>query len=229
MAALIQGPWWLVIIQRELLILSSQKTITLQSCLFFLMFGLFFPLSLPYNPDLLHQLFPGIVWFSACFAVFLACEHLYVKDLESGYLEQWLVHDKPLATYVYIKIMVHGVFIFLALLLAMMILAVVYQLSWYELAVVILSLALGLPGLVAFTAMVSAFGVFGSARSMIMLLVLMPLILPFLILGSAIISLGFAKFSISGLLALLAALSIVIMMCIPWISAYILKICLVEG
>jgi len=226
MGTLTQYRWWISIIKREYLILFCQKELMLQALLFFLMFSIFFPLTLPYDLGILHELFPGIVWFSACFAIFLACEHLYAKDLDSGYLEQWLVHHKPLSVYVYIKILVHGGFIFASILLAILVLSIIYHLSWQELGVTALSLGFGLPGLIGFTAMVSAFGVFGPGRSMVMLLVLLPLILPILILGSAVISLFFAGSSIVGLLALLAAFSIAVLMFIPVISAFILKICL---
>lgn len=220
---------WMKVCQREIAVLATQKQAMLQAALFFLMFGLFFPMALPYDLKLLHDLFPAVVWFSASFAVFLACEHFFQKDLDAGYLEQWLVHARPLSLYVMLKILIHGGLILLAILSASLILALIYQLSWYEFAITILSLMLGLPGLITFTTLVASFGVFGDGRSMLMLLVLLPLILPFLIFGSAVISLSFAGLAIGGLLALLAALSLVVVMCLPFASAYILRVCLEQG
>jgi heme exporter protein B len=229
MAALSHTLWWILAIKRELAVLSSQRQSFIQAFMFFLMFAIFFPMALPYDAKLLHELFPGIIWFAASFSIFLACEHFYLKDLDAGYLEQWLVHDKPLSVYVFIKILVQGGLILVSILAAVFILAVIYQLSLQELGVSILSLVAGLPGLIAFTAMVSAFGVFGHGRSSIMLLVLLPLILPFLVFGSAIIQLKFSGLPILGLLAMLGALSLLILMFLPFASAYILRISLEQG
>lgn len=229
MAVVKQSNWWLLALKREWMVLTNQKQSMLQAALFFLMFGIFFPMAMPYDPKLLHELFPAVLWFAASFAIFLACEHFYQKDLDSGYLEQWLVHERPLSLYVSLKILIHGGLILISILVATSLLALIYQLNLIELGIAILSLAIGLPGLIAFTAMVASFGVFGNGRSIIMLLVLLPLILPFLIFGSAIISLSFSGLLISGLLALLAALSLSILMCLPFASAYILRICLEQG
>jgi heme exporter protein B len=216
-------------IHRELLILRRQKQSFLQSLLFFLMFIAFFPLAIPYDPEVLRLICPGVVWLSATLAIFLSAERFYQQDIEYGCLEQWMVKRYSLITYVYIKILIHGGIHLLAMLVVSPVIALIYQLSAYEWLALVASLLLGLPSIIAMCGLVSAFGSYGKDRALVMLLILFPLILPMIMLGSSCLATAMQGLGFQALAALMLALSIGMLTILPLASTLILTICIEHG
>lgn len=211
---------------REFRLLSRQKQALMQAFLFFLMFVAFFPLTIPFDLKTLHLICPGIIWLAMSLAIFLASERFYLTDIQCGYLEQWLVYRISLQTFVLSKWLVHGFVNILGMMICIPILALLYQLNFSESIALAGSLLLGSPALLAMCGMVSAFGVDGPNRSVLMLLILFPLMMPILILGSATLSASFQSLSIAPYLALLLALSLSLLFILSFATASILKICL---
>lgn len=229
MANMIITSWWMRQIQCEYLIIKRQKQSLVQSLLFFLMFVAFFPLAIPYDPAILRTICPGVVWMSATLAVFLSAERFYQQDIEQGCLEQWLVQKLPLTVYVGIKLFMHGMLHLTAMLLMSPFIALMFQLSFGEWQALTVSLIAGMPALVAMCGLVSAFGSYGQSRSLVMILILLPLILPVIMLGSSSIAAAMQGLSIAGFLAFLLALSLTMLLILPFATASILKICLQQG
>jgi heme exporter protein B len=211
-------------ISREKKLMGRQKQAFAQAFLFFLMFVSFFPLVLPFDLKMLHTMCPGIVWMAMLMAVFLASERFYQTDIQYGYLEQWLVHRVSLQTYVLSKWLMHGFVNLLGMLGCVPIVALMYQLNITEMLSLGLSFLCGLPALLAMCGLVGAFGAYGPNRSILMLLVLFPLIIPIIMLGSATLTAAFEHFSILPYLALLSALSLGMVFILSFASAAILKI-----
>lgn len=209
---------------REFTLLSRQKQFLMQAFLFFLMFVAFFPLVIPYDLQVLHLICPGIIWLAMTLAVFLASERFYLVDTQCGYLEQWLVYRSPLQVYVMSKWLVHGLVNILGMLLCIPIVALLYQLRLQDSLALVGSLLCGSPALLAMCGLVSAFSADGGHRSVLMLLILFPLIMPILILGSATLSASFQNLSVLPYLALLAALSLSLVFILSFATASILKI-----
>jgi heme exporter protein B len=227
--ATIVNTWWWRELKREYLITREQKQSFLQAILFFLMFAVLFPLSIPYDAHLFKVIFPGVIWISVTLAIFLSSERFYQQDIQYGCLEQWIVNQKPLSAYVAIKLIVHGVQMIAGIIVIMPILSLIYQLNWDTNGALIASLLTGMPAIIAMCGLVSAFGAYGQNRSLVMLLVLMPLILPIIILGSSIIAASIDGMPWNGLIAFLLALSLVILITFPFASAFILKTCIQQG
>jgi heme exporter protein B len=228
MASIVNTFWWKQV-SRELLIMRRQKQSFIQAVLFFLMFVVFFPLSIPYDANLFRTIFPGVIWLSATLATFLAAERFYQQDIQYGCLEQWLVQRQPLSAYVAIKILVHGLQMMLGILVIAPIVNIIYQLPWKTCLAVIASLLAGIPAIISMCSLVSAFGAYGQDRSLVMMLVLMPLILPVIMLGSSIIAASLQGIPWNGLIAFLIALSLTTMISLPFASALILKTCIQHG
>lgn len=221
--------WWWQNLRRELSILRRQKQSLLQALMFFLMFAVFFPLAIPYDAQLFHTIFPGIIWLATILAVFLASERFYVQDVQYGCLEQWLVLDKSLFGYVMLKMLVHGLILLASMLVVSPIMVLIYHLSGEEWGALVLSLTAGLPAIIGMCALVNAFGCYGQDCSLVMILVLFPLILPVMMLGSSVMVMAGQGLNWPGLLALLFALSLATVLILPFASAYILKTCLEQG
>jgi heme exporter protein B len=215
--------------KRECLLLTRQKQSFVQSLLFFLMFAAFFPLTIPYDPALIRSLCPGIVWLALTLAVFLSAERFYLQDLEHGIVEQWLVRRLSLTGYVLIKILVHGLIHLLAILCISPLIAILFQLSLHEWLVMVYGIIFGMPALVAMCALVSSFGAHGQERFLVMLLVLFPLIIPVMMLGSSSLAVVMQGLPASGLLAILLALSLGTLLILPLAAGIILKTCIQQG
>lgn len=211
---------------RELRVLFRQKQSLMQAFLFFLMVVAFFPLAIPYDLHILHLICPGIIWLAMTLALFLASERFYLTDIQCGYVEQWLVYRLSLQTFVLSKWLVHGVLNMLGIIICIPILALLYQLNFAECMALLGSLVAGSPALLAMCGLVSAFAADGAHRSVLMLLILFPLIMPILILGSATLSASFQGISIAPYLALLVALSLSLIFVLSFATSAIIKICL---
>ena len=221
--------WFILQLRREFWIVGSQKQSLLQSMLFFIMFVMFFPMAIPYDEHIFHTIFPGIVWVSAIFAVFLASERFYTQDIQYGCLEQWLVGQHSLLGYVGIKMLVHGLILLLAMLFISPLLIIIYHLSALEWYALVLSLIAGMPAVVGMCALVAAFGAYGQDSSLVMLLILFPLILPMIMLGSSVMVMAGLGMNWLGVLALCMALSLTTLLILPYAAAYLLKSCLERG
>ena len=211
---------------REIRVLARQKQSLIQAILFFLMVVAFFPLAIPYDLRILHLICPGIIWLAMTLAFFLASERFYLTDIQCGYVEQWLVYRLSLQTFVLSKWVVHGLLNMLGIIICIPILALLYQLSFSECIALLCSLVAGSPALLAMCGLVSAFAADGAHRSVLMLLILFPLIMPILILGSATLSASFQGINVGPYLALLFALSLTLVFVLSFATSAIIKICL---
>lgn len=212
--------------RREKTIIFRQKSILFQAFLFFLMFVAFFPLTLPFDLKILQLICPGVVWLALSLAIFLAAERFYQTDIQCAYLEQWLVQKIPLIHYVLSKWLVHGLVNLAGILLCVPLIALFYQLNTYQMLALVFSIICGLPGLLAMCGLVSAFGAYGPNRSLLMLLILFPLMIPILMLGGSCLSAALQGLAFSPYIALLAAMSLLMVFILSFASAAILKICL---
>lgn len=213
-------------IKREICIISQQKNVLLQAFMFFLMFVAFFPLTLPFDLKILQVICPGIVWLALSLAIFLSADRFYPIDIQYGYLEQWLVQRHSLIHYVLSKWIVQGLVNLMGILLCVPLIALFYQLNLQEMFALALSTICGMPALMAMCGLVSAFGASGPHRSLLMLLILFPLILPILILGSSCLTAALQGLIWAPYLALLMAISILMVFVLSLASAAILKICM---
>lgn len=225
MGIMMQSFWWRQV-YREWLVISRNRQALLNSMLFFMMFIVFFPLSIPYSPTTLRFICPGIVFLALTFAIFLSSERFYQTDTQTGWMELWMVHRYSLLSYVYSKWFIHGIVMMFGMMLTIPFIGLMYQLNVLECIQMLVIVLLAIPTLIALCGLVNAFGAFGPHRSLVMLLILLPLLLPLIILGSSAISASLSHLPILPYLALLLALSISMQFLLGLASAQILKICI---
>lgn len=188
----------------------------------------FFPLTLPANISILRVVTPGLIWIAILFSLFLSSERLFKQDYDDGVIEQWLVSSYPISILVLAKISVHWFMNILPMLLISPILALLLGLSFFETCIIITSLVLGSPAIVALCAMSAAFSCGLKNKGVVMALILMPLTIPILILGSAIITQSMHQQPVIGFFALLFAISCISVSLLPFAIAGIIKISLVD-
>lgn len=200
----------------------------INSCLFFLLIVVFFPLTMPEDPTLLRTIAPGIVWIAMLLALFLSSERLFQQDYADGVIEQWLVSGYPVSVLVLAKMLVHWALNMLPMLLCAPILAILFRLSAYETYVLVLSFICGTPAILALCTLAAAFSTNLKQKGVIMALVLLPFTVPLMILGSGVVTMSMHGLPILGIIALLVAISMAAMTFLPFAIAGVIRVSFVD-
>lgn len=215
-------------LMREWLIQIRQIRYLVNSCLFFLMLIVFFPLTLRPEAQLMRSVAPGIIWMALLLSSLLSAERLFQQDYEHGVMEQWLVSGKPLTLLVSAKVLAHWAFSILPLILLSPLIAIVFSFNLYETVILVLSIIAGTPALLFLCALAAAFGVGVHQQGALMALILLPLTLPLLIFGSGTITVALQGLPASGYLALLFAMSVLAVGLLPYAIAGVIRICHID-
>ncbi len=218
---------WLGLIKKQirrewLMHVRDWRSVFNASC-FFLLVCVFFPLTMPADVQLLRVIAPGLIWIAMLLALFLSAERLFHPDDEEGIIEQWMVSGYPVSLLVFAKLLVHWAFHTLPIIFFSPFLMILFRLTTTETLAVLLSLIFGSPAILALCAVAIAFGVGLKQKSVLMGLVVFPLTVPVMILGSSSIGLVMDGMSVNGSLALLLALSCLAIGLLPFAIAEILR------
>jgi heme exporter protein B len=193
------------------------------ACFFFVLVCVFFPLTMPADAHLLRRIAPGIIWIAALLALFLSAERLFHPDEEEGLIEQWMVSGYPVSLLVFAKLWVHWLFHVLPMLIMCPFLVLLFRFTFSEICAVALSLLCGTPTILALCALAAAFGIGLKQKSVVMGLVVFPLTVPVMILGSTAIGLAMDGMAYSASLAMLLAIACLAMGFLPFALAAVLK------
>lgn len=210
-------------IRREWIIQMRQKKSWLNSLLFFVMILLFFPMTLPADPQLDRIIVPGLVWITLLLANLLAAERLFQIEHDEGILEVWLASGQPLTLFVSAKIFVHWALTLLPILLLIPIVAMLFHIAINVAIIMGTSLICGTLPIILLSALAAAYGTVLPQKGILMGLVILPLIVPILILGAATTTAASAGLPVSGYLAYLAALSCLSLAALPIAIGSVLK------
>ncbi len=213
---------------REFWLNLRQVKFILNSCLFFLMITVFFPLTMPPDVVLLRTIAPGLVWIAMLLAMFLSSERLFQQDYDDGVIEQWLVSGYPVSVLVSAKILMHWLVNLIPMLILCPFLAILFTLTPYETSLLMLSLVLGTPALLYLCALAAAFSTGLQQKGVLMALILLPLTLPVMIFGSGALIAVMQHLPPLGYLVLLLAISIAAVGLLPFAIAGVIRIGLVD-
>lgn len=211
-------------IRREQLIQTRQIRVLVNAFLLFCMILVFFPLTIPADRLLLRQVFPGLVWIALLFSFFLSAEHLFLQDEEDGVLEQWLISPNPLHFVLRAKLAMHWVFHILPIILCCPIFMFIFDITLHEMGILMLTLLLGSPTILMFCALAASFSTGLKQKGVFMALILLPLTLPVMILGSGTLNAAIQGLPVMGELALLLAMSLCAILLLPWAIAGVLRV-----
>jgi len=192
--------------------------------LFFTLVICLFPLALGPHSQLLQQLAGGLLWLAALLAVLLSLDGLFRADFDDGSLEQWLLSPAPLPLLALGKVLVHWLCSGLALVLLAPLLALMLGLPARCLPVLMLSLLLGTPVLSLFGAVGAALTLSVKRGGLLLSLLILPLYVPLLILGSGAVQADLQGLPASGQLLWLASFSVLSLALCPFAIAAALSI-----
>lgn len=211
-------------VRRDLLIKWRRRGDWIHPIAFFVLVVTLFPLGLSPESQVLSTLAPGLIWVAALLSVLLSFDGLFKQDFQDGTLEQWLMAPYPEAWLVFAKTCVHWLTTGLPLALISPLLGAMLglplSLSW----LLMLSLALG-------TMCLSGLGAIGAALivglqqgGVLLSLLMLPLYVPILILGTGTLRLATMEAVYTSPLALLGALCVLTLGGAPLVTGYALRL-----
>lgn len=213
-----------LLLARESRLLFRRPAELANPLVFFAIVIALFPLAVGPESQLLQSISPGLVWVAALLAVLLSLDGLFRSDFEDGSLEQWVVSPHPLPLLVLAKVLAHWVFSGLALVLLAPLLGMMLGLPLRTLPVLLLSLLLGTPILSLLGAVGAALTVGLKRGGLLLALLILPLYIPVLILGSGALQAALQGLPAAGHLLWLASLTALAVTLTPFAIAAGLRI-----
>lgn len=212
------------VVLRDLTLAMRRRQDVLTSVLFFVIVVTLFPLGVGPEPEMLQSIAPGVIWVAALLATLLSLDRLFAADLRDGTLEQMLLVPQPLTVLVLAKVLAHWLVAGLPLVLLAPLLGLQLGLEGEEQRVLVLALLLGTP-------LLSLIGAIGAALTLglrgggvLIALLVLPLYIPALILGTGAVETQMAGLSPEAHLSLLGALLLLALFLAPWATAAALRI-----
>ena len=196
----------IVVIKRELRLAVRQAGDSAVIVMFFVLAAILFPFGIGPEHNMLARIAPGVIWTTALLAAMLSLERLFLPDFEDGSLEQLALSPTSLEIVTLGKAVAHWLTTGLPLLIAAPLIALVYRLPEEGYSVLLLTMILGTPT-ISLIGTVGAALTLGARRGGVLLsLLVLPLVIPVLIFGTAGIDAAIAGFAVKAHLMFLAAL-----------------------
>lgn len=215
---------FMLLLVREARLLCRRPADLANPLVFFAIVIALFPLAVGPQTQLLQSLSPGLLWVAALLAVLLSLDGLFRSDFEDGSLEQWMLCSHPLSLLVLAKVLAHWLFSGLALVLLAPLLALMLGLPGRCVPVLLASLLLGTPILSLLGAVGAALTVGLKRGGLLLALLILPLYIPVLILGSGALQASLQSLPVAGHLLWLASLAALALSLTPFAIAAGLRI-----
>lgn len=214
------------IMQREIAIHRARKSEWLAVLLFYVMLVCLFPIAVGNWPKDFVWLAPIIIWIAALVATILAQDSLLRADFKLGIFEHILLGKRSFSFLILAKILTHWLVFALPMILLTPLLAISLSLPYISIIVISCSLVVG-------TLILSLVGAIGAALTIplsrggiLLAMLILPLYIPVLTLGSSIGMLSIRGIISMGHIALLLALLIIAILCAPITVATAIKVSL---
>lgn len=207
------------------LLCSMRRPVDVSSPLiFFVMVTSLFPLGIGPDKALLLRIAPGIIWAGALLASLLALQRLFELDLADGTLEQMLLSPEPLVVLAAGKITAHWMTSGVPLAIVAPVVALQYGLGGPALGTLLLSALLGTLVFSTIGSIGAALGLGSRGGSLLIALLVLPLQIPVVILGSGALTANLTGMTPEPYLMLLGALACVALALAPWATAAALRL-----
>lgn len=211
-------------LRRELVLGFRNRGDLANPLIFFLCVVVFVPLGISPEGKVLAGIAPGMIWIIALLATLLSLDRLFEGDFNDGSLEQTVVSGQPLYWVVMAKVLVHWLVTGLPLTILAPVLGVMMSLPAEGYVPLLVSLFMG-------TGCLSLIGSIGAALTvalrrggLLLSLIIMPLYVPVLIFGSAIVRNSIDNSPTSGQIVILLGFLVLSLVLAPLATAGALKI-----
>ena len=192
--------------------------------LFYLLAIIMFPLSSGTESTLLTSIAGGAIWVAALFSSLLSLDRLFRSDFEDGSLEQLVLSGISLETIVISKCFAHWLTNGLPIVILSPILALIIGLDFSYWWILCLTLLLGTPSLTLIGATPAALSCAIGKGGVLTALIILPLMLPVLILGSGAITAEISGLGGFGHIYALAAILPLSLLAVPFLASKALRL-----
>lgn len=197
---------FLALIRRDIALALRQRNDAVTVVAFFVLAAMLFPFGVGPEPNMLARISAGVIWVTALLAAMLSLDRLYAADFEDGSLELLVLLPMPVEMLVLAKTLAHWLTTGLPLIAAAPVLALFLNMPGDGLGTLLLAMVLGTP-ILSLTGGVGAALILGARRGGVLLsLLVLPLFIPVLILGTAAVDAAQTGLPVRTHLLLLAAL-----------------------
>ena len=192
--------------------------------LFYLLAIIMFPLSSGTETTLLTSIAGGAIWVAALFSSLLSLDRLFRSDFEDGSLEQLVLSGMSLETIVISKCFAHWLTNGLPIVILSPVLALIIGLDFSYWWILCLTLLLGTPSLTLIGATPAALSCAIGKGGVLTALIILPLMLPVLILGSGAINAELLGLGGFGHIYALAAILPLSLLAVPFLASKALRL-----
>ena len=192
--------------------------------LFYLLAIIMFPLSSGTEATLLTSIAGGAIWVAALFSSLLSLDRLFRSDFEDGSLEQLVLSGISLETIVISKCFAHWLTNGLPIVILSPVLALIIGLDFSYWWILCLTLLLGTPSLTLIGATPAALSCAIGKGGVLTALIILPLMLPVLILGSGAITAEISGLGGFGHIYALAAILPLSLLAVPFLASKALRL-----
>jgi heme exporter protein B len=213
----------LALLRRDLRLALRQSSDAAIAVFFFLLTATLIPLGVGPEPQVLARIAAGVIWVAALLAGLLGFERLYQSDYEDGSLDLLLTSPAPLILLVMAKACAHWLLTGLPLLAAAPLVGIAYGIAPEAYGPLVLGLLLGTPALSLLGALGAALTLGARRGGVLLSLLVMPLMIPVLIFGSAAVDATTMGMSARPHLLLLGAVLFAALAVAPLATAAALK------
>jgi heme exporter protein B len=217
------------IIQRELLLTVRHPADLLNPLVFFVLVVSLFPLGISPSDEVLREIAPGVIWVAALLATLLSMELMFKSDYEDGSLEQMSISPQPFMMLVGGKIIGQWLVSGLPLVLISPILALMLSLGEEGIKAMFISLLLGTPTLSLLGSIGAGLTVGLKKGGVLIAILILPLYIPTLILGTHMIQVAEAGGTYTGEILWMSALLALSVGLAPFATAESIRIALSDG
>ena len=216
-------------IQRELMLSMRRPADLLNPIVFFVLVISLFPLGISPSDDVLREIAPGVIWVAALLSTLLSMEVMFRNDFEDGSLEQMSISPQPFLIIIGGKIIGQWLVSGLPLVLISPILAVMLALGEESIKAMFISLLLGTPILSLLGSIGAGLTIGLKKGGALIAILILPLYIPILILGTHMIIAADQGISYSGDVLWLAAILALSISLAPFATTESVRIALSDG
>jgi heme exporter protein B len=210
-------------LRRDLALALRRKADSLQLLGFFVLACMMFPLAIGPQQAWLQRIGPGVIWVAALLALLLALPRLFEHDHQDGSLEQMLASGRSLPALIAGKLLAVWLVSALPLIVISPVLAMSLSLDGQAIILLMVSLLLGTPSLLAIGAIGAALTLGLRGAATLITLLCLPLFVPVLIFGAGAVEMQAAGLSPLAHLALLGAVMLLALASAPFVAALSLR------
>ncbi|MGB0504758.1 MAG: heme exporter protein CcmB [Pikeienuella sp.] len=191
---------------------------------FFVISVTLIPIGAGSTPEVLTLFAGGLLWSSALLACLLSLDRLFQADFEDGSLDLIFLSPTSLELAVLAKAVAHWLTTGVPLIIAAPLLAVTLNLSPDAYGPLILSLLIGTPALSLIGAVGAALTVGVRRGGLLLSLLVLPLYLPTMVLGSRAVERASTGLDYSAPLILIGAVTLITIAIAPFAAAAALRV-----